>query len=137
MSSADTGNRAPPTGRRTGNKPDRHERFRDGRRRNAAKPARAQARGPRDCPRDYSAARVGAWASLAPTRAGLHARATDGCALLVAVDGADRPVAFGDLEADGHIDLFYCAPEAAGTGVAPALYDALKVAAWDCNLTRR
>jgi len=87
-------------------------------------------------PRDYSAAQVEAWAALAPTAEGMHARGTDGRTLLVAVDGADRPVAFGDLEADGHIDLFYCAPEAAGTGVAPALYDALEAAARDRGLTR-
>lgn len=46
--------------------------------------------------------------------------------MLVAVDGAGRPVAFGDLEPDGHIHFLYCAPEAAGTGVTATLYDALE-----------
>jgi putative acetyltransferase len=38
-------------------------------------------------------------------------------------------VGFIDLEADGHIDRLYCAPEAAGRGVASRLYEATEAAA--------
>ncbi len=38
-------------------------------------------------------------------------------------------VAFIDLEPDGHIDRLFCAPEAAGRGVASRLYQALETAA--------
>jgi putative acetyltransferase len=41
----------------------------------------------------------------------------------VAVAEDDRVVAFIDLEADGHIDRLFCAPEAVGRGIASQLYD--------------
>jgi putative acetyltransferase len=77
-------------------------------------------------PRDYTAAQVAAWASLAPSPERLHVLGTDGRTRLVAVDDAGRPVAFADLEPDGHIHFLYCCPETAGRGVAAALYDALE-----------
>lgn len=49
--------------------------------------------------------------------------------VLVAVDAADLPLAYGDLEPDGHIDQLYCHPDAAGTGVTAALYAELEAAA--------
>ncbi len=76
--------------------------------------------------RDYSPKQVEAWAArrLSPERcAELIA---DGRFRLVAVDGQDKPVAFLDLERDGHIDFLYCAPEVAGTGVVSALYDEME-----------
>lgn len=76
--------------------------------------------------RDYTAPQVAVWAALAPTAERFCAMAADGRTLLVAVDGDDRPLAFGDLEADGHIDFLYCAPQAAGTGVTGRLYAALE-----------
>jgi putative acetyltransferase len=79
--------------------------------------------------RDYTPEQVAAWAGPEGTSERLHARLSDGRVALVAVDGADRVVAFGDLEADGHIDFLYAAPEAAGTGVVSGLYDALEDAA--------
>ncbi len=87
-------------------------------------------------PRAYSAAQVAAWASLCPTAEEIAARAGDGRLLLVAVDADDRPLAFGDLERDGHIDLLYCAPEAAGRGVAAALYAELERAARAAGMAR-
>ena len=45
----------------------------------------------------------------------------DGRIRLVALD-RDRPVAFCDLEQDGHIDLLYCIPEAARRGASRLLY---------------
>lgn len=87
-------------------------------------------------PRDYSPQQVEAWASRAPSAERVHARATDGRTTLVAVDDTDRPIAFGDLESDGHIDFLYCAPEAAGTGVTSALYDELERIARERGITR-
>lgn len=77
-------------------------------------------------PRRYTAEQCRAWAALAPTPERLEALLADGRTRLVAVDADDRPLAFADLERDGHIDLLYCAPEAAGRGVATALCDALE-----------
>lgn len=77
-------------------------------------------------PRDYSAAQVTAWASRAPDAERWHVRMSDGRTVFVAVDETDAVLGFIDLEADGHIDLLYCAPEVAGTGIAAALYDAVE-----------
>ena len=87
-------------------------------------------------PAGYSAAQVAAWAAAAPTAERLEALSRDGRTTLVAVDDADRPLAFADLEPDGHIHFFYCAPEAAGTGVAAALYDELEVLARSRGMQR-
>lgn len=86
--------------------------------------------------RDYSARQVEAWAGLAPSAERLDALLADGRTRLVAVDGADRPVAFVDCEADGHIHFLYCAPEAAGTGVVSELYDTLEAIARRGGVTR-
>jgi putative acetyltransferase len=72
---------------------------------------------------------LGAWAPEAPDPEHYRARAADGRLLLVAVDEDDAPLAYGDLEADGHIDHLYCRPDAAGTGVAAALYARIEAAA--------
>lgn len=77
-------------------------------------------------PRDYSAEQVAAWAALAPAPERIEALSRDGRRMLVAVEGDGPPLAFGDLEADGHIHFLYCAPEAAGRGVTSALYDELE-----------
>jgi putative acetyltransferase len=77
----------------------------------------------------YSQAQVDAWAPEVPEAAQFRARAADGRTVLVAVDDDDAPLAYGDVEADGHIDHFFCRPDAAGTGVAAALYAALEAAA--------
>jgi putative acetyltransferase len=77
----------------------------------------------------YSHAQVRAWAPEAPDPERYRARAADGRLLLVAVDAGDAPLAYGDLEADGHIDHLYCRPDAAGTGVAAALYAQIEAAA--------
>jgi len=76
--------------------------------------------------RDYGPAQVAAWASRAPSAERVCARAEDGRLTLVAVDAADRPMAYADLEPDGHVDHLYCAPEAAGRGLASALCEALE-----------
>lgn len=79
--------------------------------------------------RDYSAEQVRVWAALAPSPDRWRAMMADGRLVLAAVDAGDRLLAFGDLEADGHIDFLYAAPDAAGTGVVAALYGALEAEA--------
>jgi putative acetyltransferase len=86
--------------------------------------------------RDYTPAQVAAWAGPEGTAERLGARLRDGRLALVATDGDDRVLAFGDLEADGHIDFLYAAPEAAGTGVVSVLYDALEAAARERGVVR-
>jgi putative acetyltransferase len=80
-------------------------------------------------PRHYAAEEVAAWAADAPDAEDMRVRGADGRAVLLVVDDQDRPIAFGDLEADGHIDLLFALPEAAGTGAAGALLDALEAVA--------
>ena len=77
----------------------------------------------------YSQAQVDAWAPEVPDAAIFRKRAADGRTLLVAVDDEDVPLAYGDLEEDGHIDHLFCRPDAAGTGVTAALYAGLEDAA--------
>jgi putative acetyltransferase len=77
----------------------------------------------------YSRAQVNAWAPEVPDPAQFRARAADGRTVLVAVDDKDAPLAYGDVESDGHIDHLFCRPDAAGTGVTAALYAALEAAA--------
>ena len=77
----------------------------------------------------YSQAQVNAWAPEVPDVGRFRARAADGRTLLVAVDEENEPLAYGDLEEDGHIDHLFCRPDAAGTGVTAALYTALEAAA--------
>ena len=72
--------------------------------------------------RDYSPAQVEAWAPATLAPESFAARAGDGRLTGVAVDEGDTPLAYIDLEADGHIDHFYCRPDRIGTGVAAALY---------------
>ncbi len=79
--------------------------------------------------RDYTPEQVEAWAGLGPSPRRLDALMRDGRTRLVAADGDDRPVAFADLEPDGHIHFLYCAPEAAGVGVASELYERLEAIA--------
>lgn len=77
----------------------------------------------------YSAEQLKAWAPAVPDPERFLERGADGRILLVAADESDRPLAYGDLEANGHIDHLYCRPDVAGTGVASALYDRLEAAA--------
>ena len=74
----------------------------------------------------YSPEQVNAWAPQVPDPARFLARGTDGRTLLVAVDVDDDPLAYGDVESDGHIDHLFCRPDAAGTGITNELYEALE-----------
>lgn len=71
--------------------------------------------------RCYSAAQIDAWASLTPTPESLDGRMQDGRMRLVAL--TEDIAGFIDVEADGHIDLLYVAPAAAGLGVARTLLE--------------
>lgn len=87
-------------------------------------------------PRDYSPEQVAAWVGRAPDAAAFQARASDGRVFIVLADDDDQPVAFADLEADGHVDMLYCAPEAAGTGLVLLLYATLEATARQRGMTR-
>jgi putative acetyltransferase len=79
----------------------------------------------------YTAIQVRAWAPEPRTAEWAHREVSDGRLVLVAANAEDRPVAYIDLEPDGHIDRLFCAPEAAGQGIASRLYDAVEAAARD------
>jgi putative acetyltransferase len=76
-------------------------------------------------PRAYTAEQVAAWAALATVER-TAARCADGRHVLVAQDDTDGVLGFGDLEADGHLDFLYVAPEAEGLHVGSLLYAALE-----------
>jgi putative acetyltransferase len=83
----------------------------------------------------YTATQVRAWAPEPRTAEWAHREASDGRLVLVAADADDRPVAYIDLEPDGHIDRVFCTPEAAGQGIASRLYDAVEAAAREQQIT--
>jgi putative acetyltransferase len=78
---------------------------------------------------DYTAAQVRAWAPEPRTAEWAHGEASDGRLVLLAANEDDRPVAYIDLEPNGHIDRLFRAPEATGQGIASRLYDAVEAAA--------
>lgn len=80
-------------------------------------------------PRHYTTEQMAAWAAAALDAEEMALRLGDGRTVLVAVDAHDQAVAFGDLEAHGHIDLLFALPEAAGRGVAAAILEALEMVA--------
>ena len=53
----------------------------------------------------------------------------------VAVRDDDVPVGWIELETDGHVEMLYCAPEAAGSGVAAQLYAEAEALARERGLT--
>jgi len=79
---------------------------------------------------------VRAWAPERRTPEQSHQRASDGRLVLLATGENDRAVAFIDLEPDGHIDHIFCAPEAAGQGIASLLYEAAEMAARQQGISR-
>lgn len=85
---------------------------------------------------DYSQVQVEAWAPSIPDRAWFDARAADGRLILVAVNEVGEPIAYADLEPNGHIDHLYCRPESIGNGVASELYDRLEQEARERGITR-
>lgn len=84
----------------------------------------------------YSAEQVAVWSPAVPDPDRYIDQAGDGRVFLVAVDRDGQPAAYGDLEADGHIDHLYCRPDAAGTGVTSILYRALEAIAIEQRIPR-
>jgi putative acetyltransferase len=87
-------------------------------------------------PSDYTAEQVEAWAPRPVDAEHERRRSGDGRLVLVAADQHGHVAAFIDLEPDGHIDRLYCAPEAAGKGIASRLYEAVEVAARNQGIER-
>jgi putative acetyltransferase len=86
---------------------------------------------------DYTPAQVRAWAPERRTPGQSPDQwASDGRLVLLATNENDRAVAFIDLEPDGHIDHIFCAPEAAGQGIASQLYEAAETAARQQEISR-
>ncbi|MFD1344479.1 GNAT family N-acetyltransferase [Litorisediminicola beolgyonensis] len=77
----------------------------------------------------YSAAQRRAWSPAPASAEQFASRISEERQVWVATDAEDRPLGFIELEADGHIDRFYCRPDVAGTGVGAALYRTLEEAA--------
>mgnify|MGYP003575909180 CR=1 FL=1 len=86
-------------------------------------------------PRAYSAAQVAVWSALADEDR-TAVRCSDGRHVLVAQDDARVVLGFGDLEADGHLDFLYVAPEAEGLRVGSLLYNVLETHARALGLSR-
>lgn len=86
--------------------------------------------------KDYSRAQVKVWSPKPISADEFLARVSDGRTVFVAVDESDKPIAFIELETNGHIDCFYCHPVAVGTGVGTALYQRLENAAISAGLSR-
>lgn len=85
-------------------------------------------------PARYSHAQVVAWAgsdhNIDEWASRMEARET-----IVACEG-DRIVGWIEMEPNGHLDMLYCIPEAAGTGIAGQLYDVLLQRARQIGLRR-
>lgn len=75
---------------------------------------------------DYSDAQVEAWSNLAPSEDSFIKWAADSRTVLVAEADNGEPIAYGDLEPNGHIDHLYCHPDFVGQGVASAIYSKLE-----------
>lgn len=84
---------------------------------------------------DYSEKQVTAWSPKPVTSEQFDNRVSDGRTILVAVDANENPVGFIELEANGHIDCFYCKPKHTGVGVGLALYNELEALAVDQGIT--
>ncbi len=84
--------------------------------------------------KDYSPEQISVWLSQAPSAEQVNTRCLDGRSTFVAVNQKDEPVAFIDLEMDGHIDLLYALPEVSGQGIVTQLYNHLEKFARDAGL---
>lgn len=82
----------------------------------------------------YDDAQRRAWAKKIPETAAWHDR-LQSQTTFVALIGS-RPVGFMAIDADGHIDLVFVAPDVIGRGVAKALYDHVEAEALRLGLDR-
>lgn len=76
--------------------------------------------------RYYSPSQIAAWLSRAPSPHRLIELMQARRQRFVAVDNGSQLIGFCDIEADGHIDYLYCAPETVGQGIASALYQVVE-----------
>lgn len=83
----------------------------------------------------YPPEQVSAW-SARIAQSQRIAGAFPGDFVRVAVDGADRPVAYVVLEAGGHLDMLYCDPEHGGRGLGGRLLAEAEMAARAMDITR-
>jgi putative acetyltransferase len=77
--------------------------------------------------RDYSVEQVQAWAPEIPDAQLWHNRMIARYTLVA--DQAGELLGFGELEAQGHLDMLYCRSDVVGRGVGRRLYDALEAKA--------
>ena len=85
--------------------------------------------------RDYTEPQTRAWSPAAPDPADYIERAKNRV-VLVAIDGDDAPLGYGDLEPDGHLDHLYCRPDRVGMGVGGALLGNLERVARSLGIER-
>lgn len=85
-------------------------------------------------PAKYDEAQVGAWACDVPDAAAWDARMSEN-ETFVAVDDDGVQLGWIELEDNGHVDMLYCAPEAARRGVAARLYAEAEALARERGLT--
>ena len=78
--------------------------------------------------RHYSAEQVQAWSPAPPAPESYLRRARER-AVLVAVNGNDQPIGYGEFTPDGYVDHLYCHPDHVGHGVGSALLDNIDAAA--------
>lgn len=86
-------------------------------------------------PRAYTPAQVAVWAAMVSHQR-IRNLCGDGRWVLVAVAADGGYLGFTDLEADGHIDLLYAAPEAEGQGIGTQLLTALEAHARQQGMAR-
>jgi putative acetyltransferase len=86
-------------------------------------------------PAKYDAAQVRVWAPDVPDTVAWGRRMREN-ATFVAVHDDGAPAGWIELEANGHVEMLYCAPDAAGRGVAALLSAAAERVARERGLTR-
>jgi putative acetyltransferase len=73
--------------------------------------------------KDYTPEQIERWVAKHADLSEWISRLAGTKPLVAVIDG--RPVAFAELEADGHIDFFYCHPDWQGIGVGSELMRAI------------
>ena len=86
-------------------------------------------------PAKYDDAPVRAWADDVPDATAWGAR-MQANATFVAVADDETVAGWIELDVHGHVEMLYCAPEAAGGGVATRLYAAVEALARERGLTQ-
>ena len=77
--------------------------------------------------RDYTSEQVARWVAEHADLEEWTSRLAGTKPFVAVIDG--RPIAFGELEPDGHIDFFYCHPDWEGRGAGSELIRAITVEA--------